>query len=147
MSDRFSVKFAVYLLLRDGDRVLLSKRENTGWKDGWWSLVAGHVDGGEAAEMAMVREAKEEAGIDVAPDDLKLVYTMHRLLPSVDYEYVDLFFECKKWSGKITNAEPQKCGGLEWFDVKDLPNDTLGYIRKVIEQYPNGKSYSSEEKE
>jgi 8-oxo-dGTP pyrophosphatase MutT (NUDIX family) len=147
MSERFSVKFAVYLLLRDGDRVLLSKRENTGWKDGWWSLVAGHVDGGEAAEMAMIREAKEEAGIDVAPENLKLVYTMHRLSNEVTDEYVDLFFECTEWSGEITNMEPQKCGGLEWFSANTLPNDTLGYIKKVIDSYPKGMTYSSEEKE
>ncbi len=147
MSERFRVKFAVYLLLRDGDKVLLSKRENTGWKDGWWSLVAGHVDGGEAAEMAMAREAKEEAGIDVAPEDLKLVYTMHRLSDVVEDEYVDLFFECTKWTGEITNMEPQKCGGLEWFPADTLPAATLGYIKKVIKAYPTGVTYSSEVKE
>lgn len=147
MSDRFSVKFAVYLLLRDGNKVLLSRRENTGWKDGLWSLVAGHVDGGEAAEMAMIREAKEEAGIDIAPENLRLVYTMHRLSNEVTDEYVDLFFECTEWSGEITNMEPQKCGGLEWFSANTLPADTLGYVRKVIDNYPKGVAYSSEEKE
>ncbi len=147
MSDRFSVKFAVCLLLRDDDKFLLSKRENTGWKDGWWALVSGHVDGGEAAELAMAREAKEEAGIDIAPKDLRLVYTMHRLSDKVENEFVDLFFECKNWSGEVTNMEPQKCGGLEWFAADSLPNDTLDYIKKVIDNYPKGMTYSSEEKE
>lgn len=45
--DRHRVKFAVYLIPRDGDKVLLSLRQNTGWKDGWYSLVAGRVEAGE----------------------------------------------------------------------------------------------------
>jgi hypothetical protein len=83
----------------------------------------------------------------VAPENLKLVYTMHRLSNEVTDEYVDLFFECTEWSGEITNMEPQKCGGLEWFTANTLPNDILGYIKKVIDNYPKGMTYSSEVKE
>ena len=147
MADRFRIKFAVYLLLRDGEKVLLSMRANTGWKDGWWSLVAGHVDGNEAAEQALIREAKEEAGIDIEAKNLRHVYTMHRLGGDVADEYIDLFFECTQWSGDVTNAEPHKCGGLEWYGATQLPVDILGYIKTVIEKYPTGVMYSSEVKE
>ena len=144
--DRHRVKFAVYLIPRDGDKALLSLRQNTGWKDGWYSLVAGHVEAGEAAEQAMVREAKEEAGIDVVPADLRHVYTMHRVADDATDEYVDVFFECRQWNGEIRNTEPEKCGELRWTALDDLPDNTLKYIRHVLTHYPTGETYSSTEK-
>lgn len=144
--NRFRLKFAVYLIPRDGNKVLLSLRQNTGWKDGWFSLVAGHVDGGEAAELAMIREAKEEIGIDIRPEDLRHVYTMHRLGDDPNDEYVDVGFECKWWTGEITNCEPEKCGELRWVDVSNLPENVLEHVRVVLENYPKGITYSSEER-
>lgn len=146
-ADRFRVKFAVYLILRDDDKVLLSKRSNTGWKDGWYGVVAGHVQGGEPAELAMVREAREEVGIDIDVRVLKHVYTVHRLGNGLDDEYVDLFFECREWSGDIVNAEPEKCDELAWYGVDQLPDLTISHIRKVINEYGDGDTYSSELKE
>lgn len=140
---RHTVKLAVYLILRDGSKVLLSLRQNTGWKDGWFSLVAGHVEAGEAAESAMVREAAEEAGIKVELGDLQHVYTMHRIASDTTDEYVDIFFECQRWSGNIYNAEPEKCGELRWVKLDDLPDHTLDYVKKALANYPQGETYSS----
>lgn len=143
MVERHKVKLAVYLILREGNKVLLSQRQNTGWKDGWFSLVAGHVEAGEAAEESMVREAKEEAGITVSPNDLRLVFTLHRLADDTTNEYIDLGFECTHWDGEVHNTEPEKCGELRWVDMHDIPDDTLDYVRFVLEQYPLGVSYAS----
>lgn len=142
--ERFKLRFAVYLIARKGDEVLLSQRQGTGWKDGWFSLVAGHVDGGEAAETAMAREAREEAGVEIAPDDLHHVYTMHRLGTDPSDEYIDLFFECKTWQGEVKNMEPEKCGELRWVSIHELPNETLDYVKAVLEAYPQGMTYSSQ---
>lgn len=143
--ERFAIRFAVYLIPRRGNQVLLSLREGTGWKDGWWSLVAGHVEAGEAAERALAREAAEEAAI--IPVDYHHVYTMHRVADDPADEYIDLFFETTAWDGEITNNEPEKCGGLEWFELDGLPEKTLTYVKRVLHEYPDGKTYSSMEKE
>ena len=61
---------AVHLLIIQGDDVLLLRRFNTGWADGYYSLVAGHVEHGETATQAIVREAKEEIDIEILQANL-----------------------------------------------------------------------------
>lgn len=109
---RFTVIPAVYLVLRRTDEVLLLRRANTGYRDGEYSLPAGHHDGGESLLSAMVREAKEEIGIDVHEDDLRLAHVMHR--NAADGERVDFYFTCDKWLGDVTNCEEHKCDELRW---------------------------------
>ena len=67
----FRLPVAVHLLLVKDDRILLLRRYNTGYEDGNYSVVAGHVDGGEQLKSAMVREAREEAGLDISPSNLE----------------------------------------------------------------------------
>ena len=68
---RFKTHAAVYLILKDNnENVLLSLRKNTGYKDGFWGLVSGHIEKGEPASLAMAREAKEEANIIINQSDL-----------------------------------------------------------------------------
>jgi 8-oxo-dGTP pyrophosphatase MutT (NUDIX family) len=103
------------------------------------SLVAGHVEIKEAATLALCREAKEEAGIEIQPENLKVVHVMHRLS---DRENLDIFMHCNKWQGVIENLEPEKCGGLEFFDKNNLPNNTIPYIIQAIKYSFEGKHYS-----
>ena len=50
--ERFKTCVSSYLILRDKEKVLLSLRGNTGYKDGYWGLVSGHVEKGESAKTA-----------------------------------------------------------------------------------------------
>jgi 8-oxo-dGTP diphosphatase len=143
MKKRFKLIPAVYLLLRRDDKVLLLRRANTGYQDGNYSLIAGHLDGDELATEGMIREAKEEAGIIIAKKDLKFVHLAHRLTRNqVGQERLDLFFECRAWEGEVTNMEPAKCDELAWHTITELPSDTLMLIRLVLADVGAGKSYS-----
>jgi 8-oxo-dGTP pyrophosphatase MutT (NUDIX family) len=144
--DKFRLKFSVYLIPRIGEKVLLSLRENTGFMDGYYSFVSGHVEENETAEEALIRETSEEAGVKVAEQDLKFVFAEHRLSDEIQDDYVELFFETSKWQGEFTNKEPQKCGGLEWFNINQLPENTIPYIADVLRLYPSGKRYMSRRK-
>ncbi len=139
MKERFKLIAAVYVLfVRDG-KILMLRRANTGYEDGNYSLVAGHADGNEALTEATAREAKEESGVAIEPQDLELKVVIHRL---ADDERLDFFFEAKRWSSDIKNREPQKCDDLSWFPFDDLPKNTIPYIREAIRCYRESILYS-----
>ncbi len=68
---------AAYLVLHDSGRILLLQRENTGYQDGHYSFIAGHVENGESFSECIIREAFEEAGIVIDENDLEFLHTMY----------------------------------------------------------------------
>ncbi len=114
-------------------KVLLLRRAHTGFWDGSYSLPAGHVELGENFCGAMVREAFEEIGAILVPEDLRVVHVMHRKSDTDGSERVDTFFVAEKWKGDIMNKEPEKCDDLSWFLLDELPENIIPYIRHVIE--------------
>jgi len=136
---RFKLIAEVYLVLVRDDRILMLRRFNTGYEDGNYSLVAGHVDGEEAFTRAMAREAAEEAGLTIDPAALSLAHIMHR---RSDSERVGLFFRASSWEGEPTNREPEKCDDLSWFPLDALPPNTIPYIRTALGHIFAGRIYS-----
>jgi len=140
--ERHRIIPAAYVILRRGDGILMQRRLNTGYEDGNYGLVSGHVEQGESYQGAVMREAKEEAGITVKPEDLRFVYLMHRKDKGEDNERVDVFFLVEKWEGEVKNVEPDKCSDLSWFSVSNLPANTIPYIRTAIQNVEQGTFYS-----
>lgn len=136
----FLVPVAVHLFLLNEDRILLLRRHNTGYEDGNYGTIAGHVEGEEQVKTAMIREAKEEAGIEIKPSDLEVVAAMHSM---TDKEYICFFLKASKWSGEIRNMEPDQCADLTWFPIDNLPPNVIPYVRKAIKNYRSGKWFSS----
>ena len=123
-----------------GNRVLLLRRYNTGYQDGNYSVVAGHLNGGESILDATIREAREEIGIEVAVQDLDIVGVMHRLS---DDERIDFFLTASSWEGQVTNEEPDRCDQLAWFDMERLPENLIPYVRRALENYRHGRWFDS----
>ncbi|WP_105614627.1 NUDIX hydrolase [Vallitalea okinawensis] len=138
--ERFVMPVAVHLFLMKEDEVLLLRRYNTGYEDGNYSVVAGHVDGNEDFITAMIREAKEEAGITIERQNMIPVQVMHR---KKDHEErIDYFLVANQWQGDIVNMEPNKCDELKWFNVKDLPKNIIPYIKWGLDNYQQGVQFS-----
>lgn len=138
--ERFKLVTAVHLILIENEKILLQRRYNTGYEDGNYSVVAGHIDGNESVIKAMQREALEEAGIKINEEDLEIVHVMHRKTP--DRESIDYFLNCKKYDGKITIMEKDKCDELKFYDLDNLPNNVIPYVRKGIESYLKNEPFS-----
>ncbi len=130
---------AAHLLLKDGNKVLLSLRQNTGHRDGEYGLVAGHVEQGESITTCIIREAKEETSISLSVKDIRFFHVFDRTWK----EYVNFCFIAEKWEGEVQNMEPKKCADLTWFDMDSLPQNTIPYVRELIHSYRNGEYFSN----
>jgi len=137
---RKTLPVAVHLFLMKENKILLTRRFNTGYEDGNYSVPAGHIDGGEDVFTAMIREASEETGIEIHAANLRAVQVMHR--KKFSEERIDYFFECKKWNGEIKITEPDKCDGLLWADVENLPENTVDYVRAAINNFMENKLFT-----
>jgi 8-oxo-dGTP diphosphatase len=142
MRERFQATVAVHLLLLRGQEVLLLRRCNTGYEDGNYSVIAGHLEGNETATRAMAREASEEAGIRVAPADLRFVHVMHRKEAAAADERIDLFFVATRWEGEPHIREPDKCSELRWVALDALPPNVVPYVRAALEHYRQQRPYA-----
>lgn len=129
----------VYLFLLKDSKVLLSLRQNTGYEDHNWAPVSGNQELGESAMQAMIREAKEEIGVEIAEDNLRVVHTMHR---KTNRENVDIFMMCSEWKGAIVNKEPHKCAGLEFYALNQLPSNIVNYVEVALKMWFSSKFYS-----
>ena len=133
MRARFPV--TVHLLFfRGNHQILLLRRFNTGYRDGEYSVPAGHLDGNETVRAAAMREAEEETGVQIDTSDILFSSVMHR---TEEDERVDFFVHIARWQGEPVNAEVDKCDELCWMDVNDLPMNTIPYVRRAIENHLN----------
>lgn len=132
---------ASYLLLRQNGKVAFLLRSNTSWMNGYYSLPAGKVEKGESFVECMVREAQEEVGVTVQPASLRHVMTLHHLDSEQGSTWVAVFFEADQWDGTVTNAEPHKHGGLDWFDLNDMPDNIIPSVRFALQRIAGGQTY------
>ena len=93
---RFKLVPESHLLLIRDQQILLLRRRNTDYEDGKYSVVAGHMEDGKTAREAICREAREEACIELAPDDLAFAHVVHRADRG---QRVGFFFSALRWRG------------------------------------------------
>lgn len=131
--ERFRVHAAVCLVLLQNDQVLLLKRSGTGWGDGCYSLPGGAIDGDESLTQAMIRESKEEVGIDIKAENLTLAHVTHCGPNGFNpHETLVFFFKTEKYDGVIENMEPQKHSEVAFFPLNELPDTLLPHGRSAL---------------
>ncbi len=145
MKERHKVRCAVFLMITKEENgteyILLQRRFNTGLLDGQYDVsCSGHLEKGETLIEAMIRETKEEIGVDVKREDLRYSSTIHANFS--DAEYILVAFTTNKYHGIPSIMEPDKCDELKWFDINNLP-ETLADTRKImIDNYKKHNLYS-----
>ena len=139
-NDRFKMLVAVHFVIYRDQKILLGLRQNTGWSDGLWHLIGGHVEEGEMITDAVIREAREELGIEVNRKSLRLVHVRSILRPS--HSRLHMFFHIEEWQGQIENKEPDKNPKLNWFDVDSLPENTTEETKINLQDIRNNINYS-----
>ncbi|MBA2729026.1 MAG: NUDIX domain-containing protein [Parachlamydiaceae bacterium] len=128
---RHSVPLDVHLIIRQENKILLMRRHKTGFADGQYALVAGCHESDEPISSAIIREAKEEVGIDLRPEWLTMGCVMHIKIDNPG-ERVCFFFIANQWNGTITNCEPHKCDDLRFYPLEELPKNLIPFVRSGI---------------
>lgn len=91
----------------------------------------------------MIREAKEEIGINLKSEDLEMAHMIHGDFGITENnERVSAFFVCNKWNGNIENMEPEKCDDLSWFDLNNLPENIAPEVLQALENIKKDIFYS-----
>jgi len=124
------------LVFRD-DRILLVRRANPPLQ-GEWSIPGGLVETGETTKEAIIREVREETGLEVEP--VKLVEVFERILRdqdgSVEYHFVLVDYQCRVISGEAQAASD--VGEVRWAKREELEllavaKDTCDVIRRAFQ--------------
>jgi ADP-ribose pyrophosphatase YjhB (NUDIX family) len=140
--ERYKIIATVHLLHIIDDKVLLSERKNTGYSDGMYSLVGGHVEQNETIVEAVIREVSEEIAANLSAKDLKLVHVLHRRKENpYDDDRIEFFFTTNTQLQYLNN-ETNLCANLKWFDINKLPDNIIPYNRHVIVEFYKGNIYS-----
>lgn len=119
MSERVKFNASVSFVLEKDNKFLLFYRTDGYFKDGWWVLPAGHIEENETATQTVIREAKEELGIDVEQKDVIFAHLVHNLVG--ENKRMDFYFLVKGFKGEIKNLEPTKCATMAFFAKDSLP--------------------------
>ena len=138
MKERNKAIPASYLLLEKDGKLLIARRFNTGYQDGNYQVPAGHVDAGELPSEALIREAKEEVGIDLSPEDIELVHISYRPRHDNTDNRIDFFFRARNWNGDVQNMEPEKCDDLRWVTYDQIPENMSPHMRDAIDCISKG---------
>jgi 8-oxo-dGTP diphosphatase len=111
----------VTAILRDGDRVLLChRRPDRRWYPNLWDLPGGHVEPGESRAEALVRELREELGIEIREPT-------QPPLAMVEGDGFDMWiWLLDSWTGTVSNTAPDEHDDLAWVDVAGLAGLALG---------------------
>lgn len=114
---------------RDG-RILLGLR-----REGLWGIPAGLMERGESISGTLVREAREEMSVDIAPRELIGVYTgpefFHTYPDGNQVQIVSTLFRAEITGGQL-KPDGVETLDLQWFDPAQLPPDMPPRHRKLV---------------
>lgn len=111
----------VFTLISKGDQFLLIQEGGTA--RGLWGLAGGHLNEGETLEQGAIREAREEAGVDIELEEKLLVKTITGFEylgdPAENNEMIEVHvYGAKYKSGEVRSGEEELDAG--WFTAEEI---------------------------
>ena len=129
MTEKTRPRVRVAGILIEDDRILLIEHTKNNKK--YWLVPVGGVDWGESAAEALIREFKEETGLDIEVE--KFLFISETIAPDKQKHVINLYFKIKK----VENSSNIMKLGEEKIltDLRFIPEDEI----KNIKLYPNIK--------
>jgi len=137
-------------LIFKGDSILLVERGKQPLK-GYWSIPGGLLEVGEQLAEAVVREVREETGLEVKP--VSVVEIFERILRdtkgTAEYHYVLIDYLCKVTGGELKASDD--AANVEWVRRKDLgarkvTEGTLDVIERAFVKKDSARAHKAKQK-
>lgn len=135
MSKRPSV--GVGVIIRNGDQVLLMKRQNSHGA-GTWSMPGGHLEYGESPDECAIREAEEETGVQIANPTFCTI--TNDVFEEEEKHYVTIWMEGKYVAGEARINSAREMSDIGWFSWDALPEPHFLPLKHLLAKgYAPGK--------
>ena len=125
---------ASVIIENEKGQVLLGRRTD----NHQWTYAGGSLEIDETVEEAAKRELREEMGLIAEELEFFMINSgpeAHYIYPNGDeVTNVEIIYICRKYHGTI-KAQEEEIGDLQFFDVKDIPEDISEPIRPVFREY------------
>jgi ADP-ribose pyrophosphatase YjhB (NUDIX family) len=130
---KFSGRTATAIITFPPNKILLIKRLTPPFV-GYWALPGGRAEPGEAVEQTVVREAKEETGLDVEIVCKVGEYHEQGVQAGMEYNYYPACFLVKRVGGQMRNQESE-IAEIKLFSLDELPEVLAFEHAQMIKDY------------
>ena len=139
--DYIGVGIGAVIVNKDRKIFLSQRGRNARNEKGRWECPGGGLEFGDTFENTIIREIKEEFGIDIKIVDS--LEPFNHLIPEEKQHWVALCFVCKVVKGEPKILEPNKCQAIGWFTLKEMGNMDLTIasryrLKQIKEKYLKG---------
>jgi 8-oxo-dGTP diphosphatase len=118
------------IIENEDGKILLTRRAAEPFK-GQWCLPGGHIDENEKALDAVIREAKEETGLDF---DAKFFGYFNEVLPEINWHAVVIVFAGKGTGDLI--AQEREVTDIAWFSLDEARAMSLAFVHnQILDEY------------
>jgi 8-oxo-dGTP diphosphatase len=130
---RYTGKTSTAIIPYPDNKILLIKR-NTRPFVGYWALPGGRMDPGETIEQTVIREVKEETGLDTKIIDRIGEYVEKGVRDGIEYEYYPTCFVVQPIGGELKKQDSE-IQQMQLFSLDALPAPLAFEHEKMIKDY------------
>lgn len=120
MNNLARMRHSTRIILLEDNKMLLGLRADKPYAPNQWMLPGGTLEAGETALAGVIREAQEEVGVVMQPEDLRFAGVVHWWNDQRKDSGFTLNWTCSKWGGVLANQEPTECQKLAWLSQAEI---------------------------
>lgn len=117
------------LIYNKNKEILLLKRDGKLSYGNMYSLPGGHLEKSESIVDGMIRELKEEIGVEFKPSELELIKVINRRIKNDNY--IDFVFIGNLNDRKVSNLEKDRCQKIIYRTIDKLPRNSIPVLKRI----------------